>query len=821
MGPLVRSSLRGHRAGFAGAAVAVLLAGALLTALGVLLESGLRGGVAPQRYAGADVVVTAPQSVPVPEDLAVPLPERALLADDVRDAVAAVPGVDRAVADRSVPLTSPGRAPVEGHGWSSAALAPDQPVDGRAPAAEDEAVVPASWQVPVGRTVPLAYGGTTQEYTVVGTVAGQASRSSGRPAPVYLSDDRVAALWPHGHTAATVGVLAADGVDAADLAARIRAAVPDVDALTGVRRGDAEFVDSSGARAELVTLSGSLAGTAVIVAVFVVASTLSLAVRQRRREFALLLAVGATPRQVRSLVRREVLLVAGVCAVLGVAPGYALAAAFGGQLARAGLPADFALAYGPLPGVAAVLLAAGTAVTAAAVAARKPSRIAPVEALRTSAIEDPTLGHGRTVTGLALLGGGLAAALTPLFVPGQLGLAGAAGSVLLLLIGVGLLGPRLVTVAIGLAGPLLRRGDASLVLADANARGYTRRLAASVVTLALAIGVSCIQLFVATTVAAEADHQSRAGITADLVASAPGGIGAPLADAAAAVPGVDHVNPVVRSAVLAEYRMAGDPTVEPLGAQGVDPAALAGTLDLDVRDGSLDDLARDDAVALSTSASATVGAGVGDTVDLRLGDGTPLRGQVVAVYGRGLGFGDVTLAADTLRAHTTSGLTDLLLLDADTGAGTVDALADLGLTVQDRQAVAAVGAEQRASDSWVSVVALGVVIGYLVLAVVNTLVMVTLERRRELNLLHLLGSTPRQVRRMLRAESLLVTGTAAVIGTAVAAVPLVSIALGLSGTLLPTVPPLTYLGIIAGTVALGVGAVATSARAAMRRPSTP
>ena len=49
----------------------------------------------------------------------------------------------------------------------------------------------------------------------------------------------------------------------------------------------------------LAALAGSFAGTALVVVVLVVASTVTLALRQRRRELALLRAVGATRSQVR------------------------------------------------------------------------------------------------------------------------------------------------------------------------------------------------------------------------------------------------------------------------------------------------------------------------------------------------------------------------------------------------------------------------------------------------------------------------------------------------------------------------------------------
>ncbi|WP_245813967.1 hypothetical protein [Rhodococcus marinonascens] len=124
-------------------------------------------------------------------------------------------------------------------------------------------------------------------------------------------------------------------------------------------------------------------------------------------------------------------------------------------------------------------------------------------------------------------------------------------------------------------------------------------------------------------------------------------------------------NPVIRTQVL--YKVGGEsPYTDPYPAQGVDPAATESTLDLGVRDGDFRQL-RDGTVALSTDAAFAMGADVGETVPLRLGDGTSVAPKVVATYSRGLGFGDVTLPASQVRAHTTTGLVDVLLVSAQPG----------------------------------------------------------------------------------------------------------------------------------------------------------
>ncbi|BCN78045.1 ABC transporter permease [Prescottella equi] len=817
---LARANIRARRGSFAAVFVAVFCAALLTCALGVLFESGIRGGVAPHRYAGADVVVGAAQALDVREDIDQPYVERALLPESVVGELAAMPGVRGAVADLGVPLTTDAGAPLDAHGWASSVLAPYTLTSGRAPVSPDEVVVTGPGTV--GDRITLRHGGIGEEYAVVGIAAAPGAEPADRQPAVFVADARIRGLWPHGDRVAAVGVLADEGTDAAALAARVRDHLPglDVRTYTGTARGDVEYLDAGAARSELMMLSGSFAGLAILIAMFVVASTLSLSIQQRRREFALLRAMGATPGQVHRLVGSEVLLVAGVAALLGSGPGYALAQILGAQFAEAGvLSSDFALAYSPLPAVVGVLLAVVTARIAAAVAARRPARLDPTEALRESAVEPSSIGKGRLVTGLVFGAGGLATSMLPAVLPGQAALAGAGASAVLLVISVALLGPMLVGGAVRVfGGPLRRSASPALVLAAANSGARARRLAAAITPLALAIAIGSVQLFTQDTVAAAADHQSRAGITADLVVTAPAGLAPDLVDAIEAEPAVRAVNPITRTQAL--FTTGGDsPSTDPYPVQGIDPAATDSTLDLDVRDGDLGQL-REGTVALSTDAAFSMSAGVGDTVPLRLGDGTLVTPTVIATYGRGLGFGDVTFPTPQVLAHTTTGLTDMLLVAAEPGRvdeARAAITATGGVVVSDRAEFAAAGLEQRRTQAWVSIVALAVLLGYLAVAVVNTLVLATAERGREFALLRLVGASSRQVRGMMRAESVIVVTVAAVVGSLIALPPLAGVAAAVSGRPIPSVDPRVYALILGVTVLLGLVAIAIPTRTAMRQ----
>jgi putative ABC transport system permease protein len=144
---LAVTTLRYRTAAFLAVFVAVLLGGALLSAAGGLLETGLRLNAAPQRLAAAPIIVTGDPAYHPPNGSgAAPFPERHRVDPALATKLAATPGVRAALADRSFPVVLTSRmadpsgtggpgAVLAGHGWGAAALTPYQLTAGRAPRA--------------------------------------------------------------------------------------------------------------------------------------------------------------------------------------------------------------------------------------------------------------------------------------------------------------------------------------------------------------------------------------------------------------------------------------------------------------------------------------------------------------------------------------------------------------------------------------------------------------------------------------------------------------------------------------------------------------
>ncbi len=542
----------------------------------------------------------------------------------------------------------------------------------------------------------------------------------------------------------------------------------------------------------------------------------------------MLRAVAATPRQVHKLIGSEVLLVAGAGAVLGAAPGFLVAGLLRDAFADVGvLPADFELSFNPLPAVAAVLLSVLGALLAGFIAARRIAKIKPVEALSESQVEKGELGRTRKAVALGLLGLGLVTSIVlPLLIPGQLAIAGAGGSLLLLMVGSALISPVLVQTTTRLLTPLLMRSKVSGYLAAANSTANARRLSSAVVPLALGTAMALMQLSMLNTVEVTAKEQAATGVVSDyVVTSGTTGLSTDLAEKVRAVDGVGTVTPVARSQVLITYVEIDKPVSNPFSAQGLEPRDLDRTLDPDVREGSLDEL-RGDTVALSRIAADTARLDVGDTADVDLGDGTRKELKVVALYGKGLGFGDVTLPHGMLTEHTANQQDTALLVTGEDGGGGAggkveSGLADLadgtpGLVVQSPEEFGAVEQGEFTQQSSTSLIANALLILYVLIAVVNTLVMATTGRSREFGMLRLIGTSKQQTRRMMFLESWVVILTAVVVGIALAIPPAVGAALGTTGQPIPYVEPLAWSGIVVFVALLGWLSISLPTRSALR-----
>ncbi|MFC7813972.1 MULTISPECIES: ABC transporter permease [unclassified Streptomyces] len=830
---LARAAVRFKPASFAGTFVALMMSALIVAACGVLLETSLRASVPAERYANAPVVVAADQSARIvadtidgPEETAYPLPDTARVDAGLAARAAEVPGAATAVPDFTFPVHrgTTSSSALTGHGWGAHTFTGSELTDGAAPQT-GEVVLGADAAraagAGVGDTVTLETADGRAGFRVSGLAeAGPgdtAEEGVGGGATAWFADAEASVLAGHPGKADAIAVTADDGADPDALAAAVEKSLAGSGAgvLTGDDRGEVEDHGLAYAKETLFAVGGSFGGIATLVAVFTAAGTVALSVGQRSREFALLRAVGATPRQIRRAVAAEALLVAPLAGVLGCLPGIGLAHWWFGQMQdRGAVPEAVELHVSGFPLLAAVGVGLLTALGAGWAAGRRPARIKPGQALAEASVERLRPGVVRTVLGLGAVGGGSALAGVAASAAGSDAANASLGVVMLFMLAVALLGPVLARLCAALFGMLLRGGGASASLAAANSRTNARRLASAITPIVLAMAFASTLVFMHTSESHVASRQLREGITADHVVTNPAGLPADAADRAARTPGVDAAVSLLDTQVLVPVEGGGETSLQGTATQGVSGsgAELAQVQDLDVRGGSLDRVG-EGRIAIDRTLATAADVELGDKLPLYLPDGTKAAPEVVAVYGRGLGLPAVTMDRASLDGHVTSAFADTLLVSG----GDAGPLAALG-EVTDASGYAVAQNVDREFGAWANYMMAAVLGGFAAVAAVNTLVMTVLDRRRELAVLRLVGSTRRQVMRMLGWESLLVSAAGVALGTAIAMITLTPMMRGLTGEL-PYVPPLLYATFAAAAVSLGLVAVSLPARAALRDPN--
>jgi putative ABC transport system permease protein len=799
-------SARGRLATFTGALLAFFAASVIAMAWGMQLESILRTHPPVERYSAATAVVTGQQAIGADHDVL--LSERARVRSALSARLAAVPGVRAAIGDVSVPVSLGGRAAVA-HGWSSAALTPYVLRAGRAPARPGEVV--AGYPVRLGARFPFASTEPARTVVVVGVAAPRARVS--QQSAVFLTDAEATRLAGHPGRVDAIGVLAGPRFDLS----RVRAAAGDLRVLTGDSRGAAEYPELQRTRTTLIPVTAAFGGLALFIAMFVVTSTMGLSIQQREREIALLRAVAATPGQIRRMIAWEAALVALIGSIAGIWPGIRLGHTLGHGLVEHGIaPQNFALHTDLLPAAAVIGCAVTTALLAVLASARRAAKVPPTLALTDSAVEPRLLGPGRIVGGLLAIAGAI-----PLFTVAtttttpETAAATSEMTAILLVVAVGFLGPVAAYVVARLVGPgLSALRPVGGFLASANLGAATRRFSSASTPLVLTVALSCTLLFSTTTIEHATSAERHAGLTGQLavVSAGPGLPAAALADVRA--------TPGVRSAAALTSTTLGPS----LGAGDVMPAQVVaggqdGGLDVGVTAGSLRAL-HGDAIALGRHRAADAHARVGERVSVMLGDGTRTHATVVAIYRRDLAFGDALLAPELAAGHQTTPPLGTVLVQTDHPAlvaGRLEALASRypGLRVSDRATFATASDPDRELNHWFGPQFVAEIFAFTAIAVVNTLLMIALRRRRELGLLRLVGGTRRQVRSMARWEAALIITIGLGLGLAIAATALLPLSRALNGGL-PYIPWSPFAAIVGGTALLALVALVLPTRHLLR-----
>ena len=567
----------------------------------------------------------------------------------------------------------------------------------------------------------------------------------------------------------SISLNAAEGVSQRELAdAAQKVLPPHVVAETGD-----DYVEDN--KASLDEILGFLqtfllvfAGVSLVVGIFLIINTFSILVAQRSRELALLRALGASRRQINRSVVLEALAVGFVGSTVGLGVGYLLALGlrwlfglFGLDLSQADFPVTWttvAWSYG-----------VGLVVTALAsiLPAVRASRIPPMAALRDDvALPEATL-RRRVIVGIVMVVvGGALMAVGLSVADGRNSLIAIGGGILLILIGVALMSAVLGAPVLHVFGAVYRRLFGTVgSLAAQNALRNPRRTAATASALMIGLALMAMMSIFGSSASASTDAAIGKTLTSQFIIS--NVVGQPFSpDVAAQARKVDGV------AAVTQLRQAF-PEVDGGNAfvAAVDPRSMGLAFALPMQQGSLADLGPG-TVAITESTSESKGYDVGDTLTMEFqGGDVPLK--VIAIFAAAPAVpGDYLVSLDTLTKGGLAPLDSMVFVTKQPGASTDAVRAELEritkdlptVTVKDPEGYAAEQKEQVNTFLYMIYGLLGLSVIIAILGVVNTLSLSVIERTREVGLLRAVGLGRRQLRTMIRLESVVVSVFGALLG---------------------------------------------------------
>ncbi|MFG3141042.1 FtsX-like permease family protein [Streptomyces sp. NPDC048211] len=769
-------ALRGMRTRwvtFVGSFLALALGVGIVATTGMALAATFdapRHG--PERFAAAPVVVRGEDRLRVRTPIGFRTRELTSPRSVSPELAGALAALGRTVEDRTFPV-SVGAARLDGdgggtvgHPWPVAAATPYRLAAGRAPAAAGEVVVTAGdgSDVRTGDRITVATAAGAAVRTVVGTV-----RPAGFETAVFFTAAEAARISPR----IDAVVVHADPAAVRALVAReARMAV-----LTGDdrRRADPDPDRDAEALVSVNALLGTAAGITVFVSVFVVASTFSFAVAQRRREFGLLRTAGATPGQVRRTVYAEAAVIGVTASAAGCRLGVLGAPRLASWMVGEGVaPRWFAIGDQNWPLHAAFWTGLAVALAGAVAASRRAGKVGPAEALRESAVDSGAMPPVRVLLGTAVLLTGAVLLGTALVQdPGSLLKRKTyVTQPMLLIVGFALFAPALVRPVTRLLAWLpAQLPGATGVLARENASTALRRTAAVAAPVIVTVALAASLMGTTATLEEARATEARTQVTSDFVVTAGGGGGAlpqRFVERARRIPGaVVSVSRSTSVTVLEEgTALVGSE------ARAVDPSDMAAVSALPVVAGSLAGLDDESLVVNEEWMTTTVGERVG----VWLADGRKATLRVAAVLSTGTGDNGVYVTprnaggapVDRIDVKVRDGQSRSAVaarLEAAGRATATDVVTRAGWLARNERRT---GENTRIGLLMILLIALV----YTGIALANTQVMATSDRVRDLAVLRLAGATKAQVLRLVGAEALVVVAVGAVLGGAVAALNL-------------------------------------------------
>jgi len=632
----------------------------------------------------------------------------------------------------------------------------------------------------VGDSIGAAVQGPTRRYRITG-IATFGSVDSLGGATVAVFDTRTAQrlLGKEGRYD-LIAVSAKHGVSPEELVGQIEPLLP-VSAV--VKTGSQQAKDAAKDITEFTKFIQyfllAFGAVALFVGAFVIFNTLSITIAQRTRELATLRTLGASRRQVRRSVLVEGFAIGLLASALGLVLGLGLAKGLGALMTAMNLDLPKAgTVFEARTAIVSILLGVVVTLIASIAPAMKATKVPPIAAVREGATLPPgRFAPYRGVVAVAVTGLSLALLGYGLFVDGVATgprLLSMAVGVLGLFVGVALTASKLARPLASLLGRPFARFGVSGSLARENAMRNPARTASTAAALMIGLALVTMVATLGKGLISSDKDALRHQVHADYVVTSKNGwdpLSRTAGDAASAAPGV-----TLASSVRNEQAIVRDDEVR---VDGIEPATIAAVYRYDWVQGSnatLLRLGRDGAVVREKWASKHQVA-VGDRITVTNPAGEKSSYVVRGIYTQPK-FGQIDPVLGSIAISQQAFDT---AFDRPQNAYTflnVRGGASERTTAALKAALASYpDAKLATRDEWVQTRSKGVTqllnLLYVLLALsvvvslfgmVNTLVLSVFERTRELGMLRAVGMTRRQVRRMIRAESIVTALIGAALG---------------------------------------------------------
>ncbi|MFC1412016.1 ABC transporter permease [Streptacidiphilus sp. N1-12] len=791
---VLRASLRNflaHKGRMALSAVAVLLSVAFVC--GTLVFTDTMNATFDKLFAttSSDVTVSPPkvdnaQQTGTPDTLPASLQAQLAKVPGVARVVPEVSSQQATVADsRNQDIGSSTGAPTIVGNWNPTQTRAVDITSGHAPTAPTQAVLDADTaakhHLGIGDTLRIIAGPGDTRVTVSGIATFRTTNPGA--AVVYLDTPTAQQVLLGSRTAYTDYALdAAPGVSDDQLKARVDTALGghsyQVQTAAELTAQNQQDIGSFLNPMKYVLLG--FAGIAVLVGIFLIVNTFSMLVAQRTREIGLMRAIGASRRQVNRSVLVEAVLLGVVGSVAGIGAGIGLAVGLIKVMGALGMhlnTADLTIkAATPLIG-----LTVGVVVTvvSAMLPARRAGAISPMAAMRDAGTPaDARAGRIRAALGVLLTAaGGTALALAAGSTSTSKGSGLLAIGVLLTLVGFVVVGPLLAGLVVRVLGAVtLRMFGPVGRLAERNALRNPRRTGATAAALMVGLALVASLSVVGNSMVASATSQMDKSVGADFIIQS--GNGNPISPAAAkAVHSAGHLSHVTDRTDVAATVIAPDGSRDRTEIAAATPSY---TDDLQAKtvQGRLIDAYAPGAMSVPEGWAKSHRVTLGDRLSVAFTSGSTAKLTVRAitsddtVFDKGAMYMNIADAKTYLPAAKFP-LNDMMFASAVPGQQAQAAAALKAATADYPQIKVRDQADykdmiKQQLDQLLNMIyallALAIVVA--VLGVVNTLALSVVERTREIGLMRAIGLSRRQLRRMVRLESVVIALFGAVLGVA-------------------------------------------------------